>query len=146
MYSLHQRPRSETANLCLHAQRIFGSNIFIGSTLIFAVLVYIYKTLTFQLLYWVFSTLQIVILVAFYKRFYNCYNLFTNEERLLLLPEQPTRNKISVLSEKQLSGEAAEKRISLGQLKLKKPSVFLETKVSQKGAAQYYQNSSYQKM
>ena len=139
MYSLHQRPCCETAHLRFHAYRIFLSNILIGSTLIFAVLAYIYKTITFDLLYRYFGLLQSMILAVFnitQRRIYKRCISFTNEERLLALPEQPTRNKISVLSEKQLSGEAVEKRISLRQLKLQKPSAFLETELSQKAAVQ----------
>ena len=139
MYTLHQRRMSGTAKFISQARCAFASNILNGTTLLFTGLDYEYRLNTFEILQWVFSLLHGLFFFVFYalpkqgESSCNCCKS-TNEERLL--PGQPTRNKISALSEKQLSGEAVEERISLGQLKLKKQSAFSENDLSEDPAVQ----------
>lgn len=140
MYTLRQRRMNGTAKFISRARCAFASNILNGATLICNVLDSKYKFKTFGILWWLFSLLHSLFVFVFYtvpkqgESSCNCCKLSTNEERLL--PGQPTRSKISSLSEKQLSGEAVEERISLGQLKLKKESIFSENDLSEDPAVQ----------
>ena len=140
MYTLRQRRMNGTAKFISRARCAFASNILNGATLICNVLDSKYKFKTFGILWWLFSLLHSLFVFVFYtvpkqgESSCNCCKLSTNEERLL--PGQPTRSKISPLSEKQLSGEAVEERISLGQLKLKKESIFSENDLSEDPAVQ----------
>ena len=140
MYTLRQRRMNGTAKFISRARCAFASNILNGATLICTVLDSKYKFKTFGIFWWLFSLLHSLFVFVFYtvpkqgESSCNCCKLSTNEERLL--PGQPTRSKISPLSEKQLSGEAVEERISLGQLKLKKESIFSENDLSEDPAVQ----------
>ena len=140
MYTLRQRRMNGTARFISRARCAFASNILNGTTLICNGLDLKYTFKTFEISWWLFSLLHSLFVFVFYtvpkqgESSCNCCKLSTNEERLL--PGQPTRNKISALSEKQLSGEAVEERISLGQLKLKKQSAFSENDLSEDPAVQ----------
>ena len=140
MYTLCQRRMNGTSKFISRARCAFASNILNGTTLICNGLDSKYRFKTFGILWWLFSLLHSLFVFVFYtvpkqgESSCNCCKLSTNEERLL--PGQPTRNKISPLSEKQSSGEAVEERISLGQLKLKKESVFSENDLSEDPAVE----------